>query len=181
MHAVRLAVVLLVCLAGCASLGGEPPDSGPDGTRDVSISVQNDHDRSYTVEVDAVPPDADRVEVTYENGSTRTVDGASIGADRSGALRNATGLTVLGADSDAYSRAVRVAPNEGMGATLDGVPSNATIVYVVRAEDGSGPTRGAGVVRCAPSTTVTDLALTVRADGTLHSQLACLDAENGTG
>jgi hypothetical protein len=167
----RLAlVVLLVATAGCSSLPGDATDT-PAG-QDVSITIRNDHDRSYTVAVRTVPTGVEGIAVTYENGSTRTFDVPSLDALPRRALRNATDVVAIGGSGVAQE--FQVGPNGGLGTTLENVSADASVVYFVRSGTGPGDLRGVGVVRCSADTT-TDLAITIRGDGSLDSRVTCGD------
>lgn len=165
------ALALLVVLAGCSGFsgGGTPTPA----EHDLSISISNEHDVGYEVRVTAVPAQADEIEVTYENGTTHRFDVASFDALPETALRNATGIATT--DSAELSRTFSVGPNEGIGTTINGVPANATVVYFVLPSNGPSTVRGAGVVRCSPDTENTELAVTIRPDGSLHSAVTCSD------
>jgi len=165
----RLAlVVLLVAAAGCSSLPGDGTDTP--ASQDVSITIRNDHDRSYTVAVRTVPTGVEGIAVTYENGSTRTFDVPSLDALPRRALRNATDVVAVGGGGVAQE--FQVGPNGGLGTTLENVSAAASVVYFVRSGTGPGDLRGVGVVRC-PADTTTDLAITIRGDGSLDSRVTC--------
>lgn len=164
-------LVLLVVLAGCSGFSG--PGTPTPAEHDLSVSVSNEHDVGYEVRVTAVPAQVEGIEVTYENGTTHRFDVASFDALPETALRNAAGISAP--DSTEISRTFTVGPNEGIGTTIDGVPANATVVYFVLPSSGPSTVRGAGVVRCSPDTETTELAVTVRPDGSLHSAVTCSD------
>ncbi len=164
-------VALLVVLAGCAALPGDGSPDTPQHT--VSITVSNDHNESYRVRVSTIPPDVEGLEVTYENGSTHRFDVSSFDALPRNGLRNATAIATT--DSRELTREFTVGPAEGIGATLEGVPANATVVYFVLLDSGQHPVRSAGVVRCTSDTETTDLEIVIRADGSLHSSVTCSD------
>ncbi|MEF8841619.1 MAG: hypothetical protein V5A62_08335 [Haloarculaceae archaeon] len=164
-------LALLVVLAGCSGFtgGGTPTPTG----HDLSISISNEHDVGYEVRVTAVPARVEGIEVTYENSTTHRFDVASFDALPETALRNATAIATT--DFAELSREFTVGPNEGIGTTVDGVPANATVVYFVLRSSGPSTVRGEGVVRCSPDTENTELAVTVRPDGSLHSAVTCSD------
>lgn len=165
-------VALLVVSAGCSSLlQGEPQPA----SRDVSISVSNEHDASYTVVVSAIPDGVEGIEVTYENGSTRTFDVASLDGVPRPALRNATDVAATGGED--RREVLTVAPNEGQSRTMEGVPANATVVYFVRPGTDGEPLRSAGIVRCTADTGTTALRIAIRADGSLHAGVTCRDED----
>lgn len=162
-------VALLVVVAGCGAL---PGDGAPDAPqRTVSVDISNEHSERYRVTVSALPPEIEGLEVTYENGSTRRFAVSSFDALPRDGLRNATAVTTT--DSRALTREFTVRPTEGIGATLDDAPANATVVYFVRQEPGRQVVRGAGVVRCGAGTETTHLAVRIRSDGSLHSSVTC--------
>jgi ABC-type Fe3+-hydroxamate transport system substrate-binding protein len=167
--AAALAVFLLLLAAGCATA---PTTSDPGG--ELSVSVANEDDVAYTVTVSVVPPDADGATVTYEDGTQRRValDGDSPEVFARGTLVNATAVAADG--EGARVESYRVGPDEGIGATYE-VPRGSTVVHVVQRGAGAGSTRGVGVGGCDAGTDVTDLAVTVRSDGSLYTGLACRD------
>lgn len=171
MNRVLAVLALIVVLAGCGALPGDGTPGTPD--RSLSVTVSNEHDVGYLVRVTAVPAQVETVEVTYENGSSHRFDVASLDALPPTALRNATAVAT--GEPGELSREFTVGPDEGFGTTVEDVPANATVVYFVLAEGDSTAVRGAGVVRCANDTSTTDLALRIRADGSLHSSLTCSD------
>ncbi|WP_253736408.1 hypothetical protein [Halohasta salina] len=163
-----IVVILLVLLAGCtAPQADEPP--APAGT-DVSVTLSNEHTATYTVTVHAIPPDAEGIELTYENGSTRTFDGP-IEDLPSDWPRNVTALSVDG--NDRYAETVRLAPNRGVGLTLEAVPPGSAVVYIVHSEAGPRATHGPGIVQCGPNNGSADLTVRILADGSLDSRLSC--------
>jgi hypothetical protein len=164
-------VALLVVLAGCAGYSGGGTTTPSEHS--ISVSVSNEHDVTYEVRVTAVPSRIEGIEVTYENGSTARYEVRSFDALPRTALRNATAIT-SGSPGE-VSRTFTVGPAEGIGATIDAVPANATVVYFVLPTDGPSRIRGAGVVRCAADAGSTDLALRIHSDGSLHSSLTCTD------
>ena len=165
-------VAVLVVLAGCGALpGGGSPDV-PKHT--VSIGISNDHDESHVVRVSTIPPEVEGLEVTYENGSTRRFDVSSFDALPRGGLRNATAIATTG--STGLTREFTVGPAEGVGATLEDVPANATVVYFVLQNNDHQTARGAGVARCSSDTATTGLEIVIRPDGSLHSSVTCSDA-----
>ena len=163
----HIALALLVVLAGCSGLPGNETPAPTE--HDLSVSISNEHDVGYEVGVTAIPAQVEGIEVTYENGTTHRFDVALPET----ALRNATAVATT--DSAELSRAFSVGPNEGIGATVEGVPANATVVYFVLPTSGPSTVRGAGVVRCSADTENTELAVTVRPDGSLHSAVTCSD------
>jgi hypothetical protein len=165
------ALVLLVVLAGCSGLPGD--ETPTPAEHDLSISVSNEHDVGYEVRVTAVPAQVEEIEITYENGTTHRFDVVSFDALPETALRNATAISTT--DPAELSREFTVGPNEGIGTTIDGVSANATVVYFVLPSSGPSTVRGAGVIRCSPDTENTELAVTVRPDGSLHSAVTCSD------
>ena len=164
------ALALLVVLAGCSGFsgGGTPTPA----EHDLSVSVSNEDDVGYEFRVTAVPARVEGIEVTYENGSTHRFDVSSFDALPETALRNATAVDAGG---QGRSETFRVGPNEGFGTTLEGVPANATVVYFLLPASGPQTVRGAGVVRCSSDTAHTDLSVTVRPDGSVHSAVTCRD------
>ncbi len=164
-------MAILVALAGCAGYSGGGTPTAADHS--LSVSVSNEHDATYEVRVTAVPARIDGIEVTYENGSTARYEVRSFDALPPTALRNATAVDATGTEEP--SRTFTVGPAEGIGATIDAVPANATVVYFVLPTDGPSRIRGAGVVRCAADAGSTDLALRIHSDGSLHSSLTCTD------
>jgi len=164
-------VALLVVLAGCSGLpgSGTPTPTG----QELSVTVSNEHDERYVVRLTAVPAGVAGIEVTYENGSTRRFEVASVDALPRTALRNATAVDSTGPAG--RSREFAVGPDEGVGTTLEGVPANATVVYLVLLEDGRETLRGAGVVRCGPDAESTELVVRIRPDGSLQSSVTCRD------
>ena len=154
-------VAVLVMLAGCGALpGGGSPDV-PQHT--VSIEISNNHNESSVVRVSAIPPEIDGLEVTYENGSTRHFGVSSFDALPRERLRNATAVTTT--DSRELTREFTVGPTAGIGATLEDVPANATVVYFVLQDGGHQTVRGAGVARCSSDTETTDLEIVIHPDG----------------
>jgi len=164
-------VALLVVLAGCGAVpGGGSPDA-PQHT--VSIGISNAHNESYVVRVSTIPPTVEGLEVTYENGSTRRFDVSSFDALPRDGLRNATAIATT--DSTGSTREFTVGPTGGIGATLEDVPANATVVYFVLRDGGHRTVRGAGVARCSSDTATTDLEINIRPDGSLHTSVTCSD------
>jgi hypothetical protein len=164
-------VALLVVLAGCGAL---PGDGSPDKTQHtVSIGISNDHNESYVVRVNAIPPEVEGLEVTYENGSTHRFDVSSFDSLPRDGLRNATAIATT--DSRELTREFTVGPTEGIGATLEDVPANATVVYFVLQDGGRQTVRGAGAARCSSETETTDIEIVIRPDGSLHSSVTCSD------
>ena len=171
MRALHGAVVLLIILAGCSAIPGSRTPLSPDHS--VSITIANNHDEPYTVRVTPLPPEVDGLEVTYENGSTRRFDVSSFDALPRDSLRNATGIATT--VSEERTEEFTVGPSEGIGTTLEDVPANATVVYFVLPASGPERVRGAGVARCTADTENTELAITIRPDGSLHSAVTCSD------
>jgi hypothetical protein len=167
----HVAVALLALLAGCGAVpGGGTPDA-PSHT--VSVGISNSHDEPYTVRVSTLPSDVEGLVVTYENGSTRRFDVSSFDALPRAGLQNATGVATT--DGAGLTETYTVGPGEGIGATFDDAPPNATVVYFVLRDGGREVVRGAGVARCSAETGTTDLDLLVRPDGSLHAAVTCSD------
>lgn len=165
------AVALIVVLAGCSAIPGNGTSPPPD--RDLSVTITNDDDESYVVRVIAIPAGVDGVVVTYANGSTRRFEVSSFDALAPGGLRNATAIATVG--SGGRSETFTVGPSEGLGTTIEDVPANATVAYFVLPVEGPERVRAAGVVRCTPDAEHTDLAVTIRPDGSLHAAVTCSD------
>jgi hypothetical protein len=73
------------------------------------------------------------------------------------------------------TREFTVRPTEGIGATLEDVPANATVVYFVLQDTGHRTVRSAGVARCGTNSGTTDLDIVIRPDGSIHSSVTCSD------
>jgi hypothetical protein len=165
----HLLVAFLVVLAGCAGYSGGGTTTPSEHS--LSVSISNEHDATYEVGVTAVPAQVEELEVAYENGSIARYEVASFDALPPTALRNATAVDATGVEEP--SRTFTVGPTEGIGATIEGVPANATVVYFVGEADAAEGLRSAGVIYCSPGTENTELALRIRPDGSLHSSVIC--------
>lgn len=163
--------ILLVVLAGCSADLGTGTPSSP--SHSVSLTIANNHDERYVVRITPLPSEVDGLEVTYENGSTRRFDVSSFDSLPQGTLRNATAIATTGTEDQ--TEEFTVGPGQGIGATLEDVPMNAIVVYFVMPVNGPTRVRGAGVVRCTADTGNTELAITIRPDGSLHSAVTCSD------
>ena len=163
----RLAMLgLLVVLAGC---GSAPPATEPPTDGTLAVSLSNEHDRPYRVDLSVVPPDVEGLRVTYENGTTRQFQVGSMDDLPARALDDATGVEPLGVDAPA--RQYRLDPGSGTGETSDGVPREAAVVYFILEPDGE--LRAAGLVTCGEGIYRTELSIGVDADGEIHSRVHC--------
>lgn len=163
-----IGVCLLVALAGCTL----PPTDQPEpALQTVTVSVTNDHDESYRLAVTVIPPTVDGVQVSYENGSTRTFDVRSIQELPRTALRNATDLTPLGVE--AQNRTVDLDPGHGMGIAFEDVPANATVAYFVSQDNGVNQVRSVGLTTCGEAAVHTELAILMSETGELHASTHC--------
>jgi len=170
MHLRSIFVLGLVLLAGCTA--PQPDEPSAPASTDVSVTLSNEHTATYTIAVHAIPPDADGIELIFENGSTHLFDGPVEDLSRE-SLQNVTSLSV---DGSQHSEEVTLAPNRGVGLTLASVPPGSAVVYFVRSPAGLRATLGPGVAQCAPDSTGADLSVTIVADGSLDSRLSCTDA-----
>jgi len=164
-------VALLVVLAGCSAVPGNESPSVPDHR--ISITIANNHDTSYVFRVTTIPPDVEGIEITYENGSTRAFDVSSFDGLPEEALRNATATTTAGGED--LSKQFTVPPSGGFGTSIRGVPGDSVTVYFVSPADEPETARSVGVVRCDRDTKNTELAVTIRLDGSLHAAVTCTD------
>ncbi|MFB6164309.1 MAG: hypothetical protein ABEJ31_04045 [Haloarculaceae archaeon] len=166
----RSAVVpaLLACLllvAGCTA-----PDAAAPPTGNVSVTVHNDADRAYDVSLLLVTGSLDGVDVTYRNGTERTVAVAAPAALPRGALDGATNVTVRSGAVERHD--YRLPPGSGRGATYEVPDRNATVVYTLA--PAGGPVRAWGTTTCSASPTL-ELAITIGSDGANHVATTCRD------
>jgi hypothetical protein len=143
-------VVLALALAvtGCAA----PTDQ--QSGRNVSVSLSNQAPVSYEATVFLVTNPIDGVDATYQNGSTRQFDVATVDALPPGALSDATNVSIRGPEVQRHQ--FDLPPRSGVGATYQHVSPNASVIHTTAASGGS--LEGWGVSSCSPSS---DLELTI--------------------
>lgn len=157
---------LLIVIAGCSLVPPEQP-----ATQTVEVVVSNNHDVTYGFTVTVVPPTVEGLEVTYENGSTRSFDVDSIQGLPRTALRNATSITPLG--TDARERRFDIEPGSARGTTIEDVPVNSTIAYFVTQRNGAGGLRSVGLTTCGEAAVRTTLEISIGRTGELHASTHC--------
>ena len=162
-----IVVAVLLSIAGC---GAALPGPGTPAGQSISISLSNGFDEGYRVDLAVIPPGVDGIEVTYENGSARRFDVASMDDLPPEALRNASGIDPLGVD--APTRRYTLDPGSGIGETIEGAPRPATIVFFLSGP--GGDLRSAGVFECGSGVERTEVSIAIDASGEVHTAVHCL-------
>ncbi|MFC7095892.1 hypothetical protein [Halobaculum marinum] len=170
-RALYATVAILVVLAGCGAVPGDGTPDAPQHT--VSIDISNEYNESHVVRVTTIPAAVEGLTVTYESGSTQRFDVSSFDALPREGLRNATAIATT--DSAELTREFQVGPANGISATLEDAPPNATVVYFVLQDGAPQTVRGVGVAQCSAGTQSTDIEIVIRPDGALHSTVTCSD------
>jgi hypothetical protein len=161
-----LAFVALAALAGCAAPAAEDGDTG----RNVSVTVTNNADTAYDVRVVLATEPFDGVEITYRNGSTRRLAVDRIDRIPPARLERATDIAV---EADPVrTRRYTLTGGTGTGATYTDVPDDTTVVYFLRARDGTG-NASVGTVHCGGGSRLTELTVDINPDGSFSVTNAC--------
>lgn len=170
MKAALTALCLVVLAGGCVGLTG--PDE-PVPTQSIHVTAQNDANESYVVRVTALSGPIAGYELTYPNGTTRSVDATGV----PGSIGHARDVRARG--PDAVTRSHRLAPNTGFGTSFEDRPRNATLVYVVRQPDASEPLRSWGTSRCLDADRF-EVSIRIYPDGHQATATTCTDETTTT-
>lgn len=165
--ALPLALVLLVVLAGCATISDDGTTTTPAENQTFEVRMTGNSSATYVVSARLVADPFENVTVTYANGTNRTV---SVPAEQ--------GAVTFGPESGA----TRVEPREetvggvffegspNFSVTDNDVPATGNAVFTVRRKDEAVLTAW-GFVRC--DSHVADLSLVANESGISSVGLGC--------
>jgi hypothetical protein len=129
-----LALVCLVVLAGC--FGAAPATDTPATTPEpLQLNVTNGASTSYTFTVGVVNRSVGRVRLTFENGSTRTVDVPVDGIARVYGYENLTDAVPVAGQE--VVRTYQLAPGSGARAGIAPPPVDGAVFLTARNVDGT--------------------------------------------
>lgn len=163
-HALLVAALCLT--AGCLGLG----DPQPDPTQELRVSIDNGHDRGYTVQVAVVPDGETTVALTFANGTTVTRDTDALVGRSPAQLGNVTDVAF---DDATRTETYEVPANSGVGATIQGIEPGASVWTLVWGGADRSQARSWGVVNCSPETSVVVADLDIAADGSIGLGTVC--------
>lgn len=129
------ALALVVVTAGCSTNGTTTPT--PDrGETNVTVSVENTGDGSYTAELSLIPSRLSQVNVEYTNGVSQPVTNlSSVRGVYAFAWRNVTDVRLPpGVEARSSSR-FQLAPGDQAETRLSAPVNDATLLVVIRQSD----------------------------------------------
>jgi hypothetical protein len=165
--AATVAVCCLLVLAGC---GLFQPRPGP-STMTVEYSVQNDGEDTFELELYLLPTGLSGATVVDRNGSTDTVDGTTLPAIERNLTDDAVIVRPRGPDMEQRNHTVE--PRSGVGSQFEDVPTNATLVTVLRGPGSPRDIRTWAVSHCGPGMTRMTERTTISANRSLATSVRC--------
>ncbi|MFC6863543.1 hypothetical protein ACFQGE_08715 [Halomicroarcula sp. GCM10025817] len=166
-----LLVAALCLTAGCLGFGGQPTPP----TQQVEVSIQNAHDRPYAVQVSIVPDDgAGDVVLTFANGTnvTRSQDALTgRSPDRFGDVTDVRFVDATG------SQGFEVAPDTGLGTTLEGTAPGSAVWLLVWTSDDPPTLRSWAQVNCRPETAAMRIDVGIGPQGSVDVGTVCASSQ----
>jgi hypothetical protein len=163
--AATVALCRLLTLAGCGFFQERP---GP-STMTVEYSFQNDGTDTFEVKLSLLPQGLSGATVADANGTTDTVDGTSLQAIERNLTEDAVIVRPRGPEMDRRNHTLE--PRSGVGSQFEDVPTNSTLVTVLRGPGSPRDIRTWAVSHCGPGTTQMTERTTISANRSLASSL----------